>query len=429
MAGYQVEGTELKAMIKLARKGPIGFAFNPGKADSDHYLAMHRKRPGDILGKAAKKEGPGVKVAFGSCSVDGKVLSLSCDKVVPAIAKKIKKYLKSQKVTLNVQVLDPDGNVLESDIEDLPEDPDETVTAGPATEADGGEDVAPPARDEAETADASDIVARIKAAQPLVAAMPAAAASKLKDAMSKVVTQIKSEDLDGARAAMDRIETALKKLGGSDADQSGPELGEQREIGTQADLVARLKVVSGELEGLPSGAAGKLQTALKTVVGRIKKQELDLAATALSQIEAAVRKLRPPDAAPDAKEADAGERNPLVIWRDAKERSDAGIAALQSALKSVGHPELDKIVDFGLNGVTQGNQTAMMKALMDYNSAPEDQKPVMASSLLSQVESYRAFVSASRIIDLCENNPFGVSVSIKAPMNTALDRISRAVEA
>lgn len=124
MAESRVEGPDLKKMVRLARKRPVSFGFNPAQSDADTYLAMHKKLAAPRLGKETKKEGETAKVAFGTASVDGKCLNLTCERTLPAMAKRMKRYLKYNKVTLNVQVMDAQGNVLESDIEeDLADDP------------------------------------------------------------------------------------------------------------------------------------------------------------------------------------------------------------------------------------------------------------------------------------------------------------------
>ncbi|OIQ29460.1 MAG: hypothetical protein BM562_10935 [Alphaproteobacteria bacterium MedPE-SWcel] len=57
--------------------------------------------------------------------MDGTCLILTCDRSVPALARRIKKFLKFNKISLNVEVLDRDGNILESDMEgNIAEDPE-----------------------------------------------------------------------------------------------------------------------------------------------------------------------------------------------------------------------------------------------------------------------------------------------------------------
>lgn len=134
-------------------------------------------------------------------------------------------------------------------------------------------------------------------------------------------------------------------------------------------------------------------------------------------------------AASPAEVADDHENAPslLPIWRKAKESTDGSISALQKALKGYAHPDLDRIADFGLNGITEGNQVAMMRALMEYDSAPAEKKGAAGSRLLSQVDAYRSFLDRSELITLVEKNPLGVAVTIRKPLSAALQKIAKAV--
>ncbi|AVO38764.1 hypothetical protein [Pukyongiella litopenaei] len=133
MSTLALSGPELKKTIAIARKKPLGFAFSPGSKDSEHILALDRRKSGEMLGRGVKKESGSSRVAHGSCEVVGKELRLTCDRTLSGMAKKLKKFLKANKVPLNVVVLDADGTEIESDIGDLDEDgTDDAAQAGDA---------------------------------------------------------------------------------------------------------------------------------------------------------------------------------------------------------------------------------------------------------------------------------------------------------
>ncbi len=134
MSTLALSGPELKKTLTIAKKKPLGFAFSPGARDSDHVFALDRRKSGEMLGRGVKKESGSSKVAHGSCEVVGKELRLTCDRTLSGIAKKLKKFLKANKVPLNVVVLDADGTEIESDIEELEED--SALEAVPAEDAD-----------------------------------------------------------------------------------------------------------------------------------------------------------------------------------------------------------------------------------------------------------------------------------------------------
>ncbi|MEX0282064.1 MAG: hypothetical protein AB3N13_12850 [Arenibacterium sp.] len=146
-------------------------------------------------------------------------------------------------------------------------------------------------------------------------------------------------------------------------------------------------------------------------------------------IETFIMKLPPAPAAAGVQEDKSlTDHTALVaIWREAKEQSDAGISALQTKLRGHGHPDLKNIADAGLSRVTQGNQVGLMRALMDYSASGAADRDKARDRLVRQIEEYRKFLSGSRVIQLLENNPYGVKVTVRSVMASALDRISRKI--
>jgi len=223
MSEFGVAGGELKKMIKVAKKGPIPFGFNPGKNEEEAYLGMHRTKAPAMLGKDAKESGEGGKFSFGTAKVEGKVLQLTCQRELPGMAKRLKKYLKSQKVMLNVEILNADGELLESDIEeDLPDDPDLMDD-----DEQGAPPAAPPPMPEAPVAaapqepvaepqeaapDASAVTKRLGAIRGRIQALPPESASRVVKPFQQVVEMLKAGEVDRAAAGADKLEAALTTL-------------------------------------------------------------------------------------------------------------------------------------------------------------------------------------------------------------------------
>ncbi|MEX0286790.1 MAG: hypothetical protein AB3N23_19460 [Paracoccaceae bacterium] len=291
MSEFALEGPELKKMVKLARKNPLPFAFNPGKDVKEHYFALHRKRPAKALGKAAKSEGAGKRAAFGTCFVDGKVMQLTCDVVVPTMAKSLKKFLKANKVTLNIEIMDADGNMVESDIEDLPDDPslyDDDMQPAPEQE---------PQPEPTGGLSAEDIVARIKAAQAALAAAPKPIVEKLVPALKQAAGHLKAQELEAADSMLDRIEAALTKV-----QESQPTPAPMPENA----LADRLETIRAKIEAVGGPTAEKLMTAFSKVDTALKAGKTDVATKGADQLESALAKVsapKEPETAPPPPEA------------------------------------------------------------------------------------------------------------------------------
>ena len=209
---FPIEGDKLKKLIKKSRAMPIPFGFNPGTSeDEDEYLAAHARKAPELLGKLALNEGAGTKSAFGTFAVDGSEVHLTCFRSIPQLAKKFKKYLKRYKIMLNCVVMDPDGNVVDSDVETLDdwfqEADDREDAAAEAAEAAEAE-----AAPDDEGIDAGELAARLRALQPKVAAAPPGVLDRVAAGFAGAVGLVKSGRLEAASIAIAQLEALMARL-------------------------------------------------------------------------------------------------------------------------------------------------------------------------------------------------------------------------
>ena len=131
-------------------------------------------------------------------------------------------------------------------------------------------------------------------------------------------------------------------------------------------------------------------------------------------------------AAAGAAAAPGGPRPKLTpIWMGAKEEIDAGISKLQDALRKTADDDLVQIAEFGLYGATQGETVKLMAALRVADGGSEG----ALSKLLDAVGDYRDFLDGAPIVELIEDNPFGVKVPIRKTLGAALDELERLASA
>lgn len=450
MSDFSVEGAELKKLLKFSRAAPISFAYCPGSKVETDLFGLHRKKPAAVMAKSLRASGDGPKVAFGTLQMEGKVISLQCEKAMPALAKKVKKFLKLNKVSKNVRILDMDGNVTEEDIEDLPDDPDDappqtapqTTQSQPAAAAPPPETAAEPsptpeAVEETPAPDQSGgdlkaLAARAKALQPEVMAVPSPSGDKLRQAFGAAVAQLKAGKADAAAKTLDTIEQVLKKLSASrDAEAPVAPDGDATTIEKPRGDPATLKKLqeaaaqlAPKVKALPEGEQNAaLKSELRDVIGHIRDGAVDPALSGLRAIQQGLKTVAasPSDATPDT--------DPLTIWNTAKEATDSAISALQNKIRQIPDPDLERIAEMGLNGITQGNQTALMKHLMDFRNVDAAGRPKAAAALQAQCKEYRTFLDGNELITLCEQNPFGVTVDLRSHLGKALDEIDRAAAA
>lgn len=272
---------ELKGLLKVARKKPVSFGLNLGKQDSEHYFLLDRRKKPEMLGRTAKAEGPGKKFACGTAEVDGKILNLTCIKVIPAIAKKLKKFLKSQKITLNVQILDEDGTVLESEIEQLPDDPEEN-----------SEEVI---HGDTPTDDMAPLRARFAALHGRFEDMENA--DVLTGPFARVQALISDGNAAASSAGLDKLEAAMAKI----ADAAPAPGGVSSSTVDPGELKTRFMAVKAEVTAVEAKPVrAKLVEALKVAAGQLQSGSLEDCGATLGKIEAALVKLGAVPQAPEA---------------------------------------------------------------------------------------------------------------------------------
>ncbi len=136
----QDELDELEKLLKKARQNALPFGVCMGKTPENTVLYLHLKKPAEVLMRNAKKAGESSKTSFGTCSVKGKIVSLTCEgDILPGMARNMKRFLLKNDIKMKVEILDPAGNLLESDGDEDEDGEDPTDATGddvdPAAEA------------------------------------------------------------------------------------------------------------------------------------------------------------------------------------------------------------------------------------------------------------------------------------------------------
>jgi hypothetical protein len=296
MSDFPVEGDKLRKLIKKSRQVPIPFGFNPGTSEEDdEFLAAHQRKAPEILGKLALAEGAGTKSAFGTFAVDGSEVHLICFRTIAQLAKKFKKYLKKYKITLNCVVMDPDGNVIDSDVETLDdwfrEEDDRDDPAAEAAEA--AAEAEPP--DNAGI-DAKDLAGRLRALQPKVAAAPAEVAERVAAGYAGAIRLVKSGQLEAASIAMAQLEAIMARLAAmpktSPAPAAAAKGGQSSPVKAAADprmdrLREAAETLAGRIETRLGG--GPLMDDLARVAAMIDAGQGKAALRAMQQVQEGLR--------------------------------------------------------------------------------------------------------------------------------------------
>ncbi|MCV2869869.1 hypothetical protein OEW28_14640 [Defluviimonas sp. WL0002] len=440
MGEHRVEGPEIKKLLKIARRQPLNFAFNPAKSDEDGYFALHRKKPAPILAKEVRSEGEGNKFSFGTATLEGKLLKLQVERELPQLAKKMKRFLKANKVLLNVQILDSDGNVLDADIEDdLPDDPDfDGEEDGARSDATAANSIEPEA-DAASPYGAQDLVQRLARAKAKLAELPDAARKKLESAIGQVVTLIKAADMEAAERGVAAIEAALAKLSGPSAPPPPPPPpGPDGQMQKLVQVLRTLKERADQIDD--AGIRQSLLQEIAAAAALIKAGDVNSTATKLAQIRDAISGVAG-SASKEAEPADGPAAEPGEVgaagngwqqardaWLDANLSLDSQLNALRAAiLAEQEHPEfadaLKTVAEVGLNALTGDHRVKLMGAIQMLGRGDAVSMKKHGGKALAAISALRTFLDGNERVDACEGNPWDVDVAIRDTLYPPLDQM------
>lgn len=410
------DADEVAAMFNKAKAqgGEFTFAFGLAQKPEECALLVHLRKPGKAL-KNEVKALPGKigKTCFGTFTVaEGEVRFLS-ERPAKGMIKALKKRFRDAGIAkFKPMLVGPDG--LEIDEDTLPDDMGEDDEDGPV--ADVATDApAETGTEEAPAQDLTPLKRRLAAIVPRVQALPAEMVDKLRQACLIANQQIGKGDAEGATRSMDQIEAALARVEGAAATGPQPDA-------AQAPL-ARLQDALGKLvtriRALPEGEArNMLGGQARDIMALIKEGAVERAVPALKTLSQDLTAAEQIGSTPTAPTLDA-----LAVWRDAKEACDVGISALQQKILSYDDPDLRRIAEFGLNGVTEGVQTALMAALFAYNSTSGADRIKAATVVAARAAEARKLLEGDAIIALVEDNPFGLKVDIRGTLGPALRQL------
>ena len=480
----------LKTTIAAAKKNPVNIGVCLGKKPENAAVVMDRKRSPDALGRAAKKAGETSKVATGVLTVDGRDATFRCEGKPPSgVGKQLKAYFKSIDLPLNFILLDENGNLIAEDegSEDDWTEPGNDAGNNGDTHAGNDGNADDPARTAWETAwaaaesriadgiranpelagklravrdyamgkaDEGEFAAAQKSLQTLLGLIPtgktapvnattdqprptvdtsalekrlAAIREKMSDlspdALSRMaapfkeaVAQVRQAAIDQATALIDRLEAALGQL--ASKTDGTPDGG-----GDQAKLRQAVAALRTRVEAI--GDAKTRTTLLESLTraeGLIDQNETEKVTATLKKVRQLLATL-----AGGGTQEETADGDPVTVWTAAVQTTGTTVDALRTTLVSAGNAELRRIATAALDGVLSAEQAAVTKAVDDWNRAEPDARATLAKAVTAEVRALRQALASSEIVKLAENNPFGVTMNISAPMTRALDQIEAAI--
>lgn len=321
---YVVHGDELKKIVRLGRRRPVPFAFCPSVGDDVSLFAVHRKRKPELIARTTRQDSGQTKVAFGTFVIIGKTMVLTCIKDLPAIAKKLKKHMRDERLPLSIRVLDMQGNEIEADVaEDDGDDPF-------GDDEDDDDDMAPGVGGGVGGGDA--LAARIEAIRPPIIAAGGTRGDRLRDLLSALIATQEGGRRHQAEPLLARLEDEVRALmnssdrpqmpGAAPRPKPKPAKPKPRETAPEPDpepepephaqeavapeppaapqpdnraemlrVARRIATLKPRIAALADPAASRLTAALAVAVRALKGDELAAAGRAVTRITEALERV------------------------------------------------------------------------------------------------------------------------------------------
>ncbi len=205
--------------------------------------------------------------------------------------------------------------------------------------------------------------------------------------------------------------------------------------GDREQLTGRLKTLKPRyLEVLKTEPPNKavLEKAMVTVVQTAKEGNFPKALKILDGLEKAVDRAaapaveRPPvpaaEPTPEPAVAATAFSKSRERWLEARETAGKGMSALQAALRNDPDPRYQRLGDMGLNGISGRVQVGLEIALREYEA-----NPASVGKARQAVVAFRKFITEDPAIELCDANPYKVTVGLRAILLPALNELEKAL--
>ncbi len=125
----------------------------------------------------------------------------------------------------------------------------------------------------------------------------------------------------------------------------------------------------------------------------------------------------------------AGWQAARDAWQAASEVVDGQIAGLQAVLRRTGDDRLEEIAEFGLNGITGNHRAKLMAMLLELGNGDAATLQKIGPKALGLIDAFRSHLESSEAVEVCDGNPFGAPVAIRATLVPALVQMTAALQA
>ncbi len=301
---------DIKAMIAVAKKGPVNIGICLGKTPEGTIIKMDRKRAPGMLAKQAKAEGETPKLLAGRIEIDGKQATITCTEEPPgSMAKTLKAAFKDIVQVMLDFTFVVDASAADEAALDTPTSTEAPVQSTPTARA--APDAAPDAAIGSGATKSQWDTAWAEVEPKLTALLgkAGAEAAKLAAVRDFALGKAAAGQFDAAIKALKSLIQLMATVATMVADTKPADTnvaGAAPEVDTKA-LVQQLGQIKPQITALQGPVGVKLTEMFQAVVALVKSGAMVEAVTALARITAALDKIAASTAQAAARTASAAQ--------------------------------------------------------------------------------------------------------------------------
>jgi hypothetical protein len=116
-------------------------------------------------------------------------------------------------------------------------------------------------------------------------------------------------------------------------------------------------------------------------------------------------------------------------WQSASDTVDGQMTQLQAALRGSDDPELQEIAETGVNAVTGDLKVPLMAVILDVTRATGPGLKASAEKARGIVTAFQSYLEGEGTVAACDQNPFGLTVTIRKSLGAALAQMDKILAA
>ncbi len=415
---------KLLARIRSAGEKRV-LQFMVCKKGSNRAVTFAKKIGQKHRDQLKKQVGVGAQFVKGDCAFEEGKFTFITDSPMSGMAKTIKKALLAQtgKADYKVCVRDDEKTIVLDDETDIDDEGLETSEVPPPPPMPGSPAVK---ETDNETSDvpgspplpdpSAEVLQRLKVIngpyqQAIATDGPTVA--QMQTLYQAIRGTLTNKDYEHAIKLLDELEPLVNQATDLESKPTGP---------SQKAVLKRMQsLVEPYKKALDANVpnANQLRTLFTTIKGTLNSNDYEHAMKLLDELEESLPKSEGNE--------NFSSGNASAMWKQASEAVVGQLGKLDAKLRQLNEPDLKKIADKGIQGVTQKLRSELASSLALFDQASQEDRAQMGKQVQKQIAVVAQFITSDRRVKMLDTNPFAVPVTIQKTVGDALVKIKKAI--